>query len=162
MKTIRRIAEEIGTTKSAVQKRISREPLHTKLTPYITVKGVTKYIDKSGESIIKSAFGNIDGVDIGIDISMDSVDIGMDTNMDSMDTLLALVFEQQKTIQEQAKSIRELTTALEHTTSSLHVAQALHAGTMSKQLTINDGRVGMTERAQIKNGFWSRFKKNRF
>jgi hypothetical protein len=120
MKTIKQIADEIGATKTAVQKRMAREPLYTQITPHITICGVTKYIDKSGENIIKAAFGR--------------VDMGINTGIDRVDTLLAMVSEQQKTIQEQTNSIRQLTAALEHTAANLHAAQALHAGTIQQQL----------------------------
>ena len=55
-KTIRQIAEELGVSKQAVQKRMSRKPLCTSIQMYIsTVHGV-KYIDDVGETIIKMAF----------------------------------------------------------------------------------------------------------
>ena len=55
-KTIKEIAEEIGVSKQAVQKRISREPLYTSIQPYISTVGGTKYIAYIGESLIKSTF----------------------------------------------------------------------------------------------------------
>jgi len=123
MKTIKQIANEIGVTKTALQKRIAREPLYTQLSPHVTIHGITKYIDEYGETIIKTAF---DGVDR-------SIDMGIPTGIATVDTLLSLVSEQQKTIHRQADSIKELTAALEHTTESLKAAQALHAGSI-KQL----------------------------
>lgn len=69
-KTIRQIADELGVSKQAVQKRMSRKPLCTSIQPYIsTVHGV-KYIDDVGENLIKSAFLENNknmSIDIGID-----------------------------------------------------------------------------------------------
>jgi len=61
MKTIKQIADEIGVTKATVQKRIGREALRARLSPYITSENGTTYIDGRGESIIKDTFkyGNI-------------------------------------------------------------------------------------------------------
>ena len=69
-KTIKQIADELGVSKQAVQKRILRKPLCTSIQPYIsTVHGV-KYIDNIGETIIKMAFLENDknlSIDMGID-----------------------------------------------------------------------------------------------
>jgi predicted transcriptional regulator len=56
MKTIREIAGEIGVSKQAVEKRISREPLRTLIQAYIDKRGNTKYISAEGEKLIKAAF----------------------------------------------------------------------------------------------------------
>lgn len=55
-KTIKQIADEIGVSKQAVQKRISRDPLYTSIQPYIDTVDGTKYIAVVGENLIKSAF----------------------------------------------------------------------------------------------------------
>lgn len=55
-KTIKQIADEIGVSKQAVQKRLSREPLCTSIQPYISTVGGVKYIDVVGENIVKQAF----------------------------------------------------------------------------------------------------------
>jgi len=174
MKTIKQIADEIGVTKAAVQKRISRTPLYTQLSPHMSIHGGTKYINEDGVNIVKSAFGcvvkgmdmGIDTMDMGIDMGIDTMDMGIDMGIDTMDMgidrvdkLLAIVNEQQRTIQSQADSIRELTAALEHTTSSLKASQALHAGTMKKQLS--DGTMSPIQPEQpiepVKQGFFQRF-----
>jgi len=56
MKTTKQIADEIGVSRQAVQKRISKEPLNTKLLPYIKIKKGIKYIDETGEDLIKSVY----------------------------------------------------------------------------------------------------------
>ena len=73
-KTIRQIADELGVSKQAVKKRISRKPLCTSIQPYIsTVHGV-KYIDDDGQNLIKLAFSENDknlSIDMGIDKNND-------------------------------------------------------------------------------------------
>lgn len=70
MKTIKQIADEIGVSKQAIQKRISREPLYTRIQPYISTKQGTKYIEDIGENLIKSAFS----INLSIDTSIDVAD----------------------------------------------------------------------------------------
>ena len=96
-KTIKQIADEIGVTKQAVQKRLSREPLHSEISKYIHQEGTTKYIDVEGENLIKSAFGktsidntSIDKNNVSIDATIDknnpSIDTSIDENSPSIDT----------------------------------------------------------------------------
>jgi predicted DNA binding protein len=56
-KTIAQIADEIGVTKQAIQKRMKKEPLQTVLKLHITKKSQTIYISSDGEKLIKSAYG---------------------------------------------------------------------------------------------------------
>jgi uncharacterized membrane-anchored protein len=56
VKTIKQIADEIGVSRQAIQKRMLKEPLNTKLRPYMQIKNGTKYVDETGENIIKSAY----------------------------------------------------------------------------------------------------------
>lgn len=139
MKTIKQIADEIGVSKQAVQKRISREPLCTQIQPYIHTEQGTKYIDENGENLIITAFSDKVYTTVADNVPTDKPD--------RVDTLISMLQEQlqakDKLIGEQQQSIHELTAALENTTASLHAAQALHAGTMSKQLT--SGRADQDE-----------------
>jgi hypothetical protein len=59
VKTIKQIADELGVSKEALRKRMSREPLKSKIEPHILTKDSTKYL-----------------TDIGVDIIMDR---GVDT-----------------------------------------------------------------------------------
>lgn len=78
-KTIKQIADELGVSKQAVQKRIAREPLCTSLQPYIYTKDNVKYIEVVGENLVKAAFSKsgIDNVHIdkGIDKSIDKISL---------------------------------------------------------------------------------------
>jgi len=72
VKTIKQIADEIGTTKQAVQKRISREPLCTSIQPYIWTENGTKYIDETGEDLIKQVYEKTVPTDKTMDKSIDN------------------------------------------------------------------------------------------
>ena len=63
----------------------------------------------------------------------------MDAPTDAVQVLIEQLSIKDKLIEKQQKSIQELTAALENTTASLHAAQALHAGTMQRQLTDGSG-----------------------
>jgi len=158
MKTVRQLADEIGVSKQAVWQKIKKEPLSTKLEPCLTKSGRTVYFNEQGEIIVKTAFLQLlDGKSVD---DVDDIDDKNDNNkrksvVDMIDVIALLQGElesknrliesqsrqleqAQATAQEQAKSIQELTAALENTTASLHAAQALHAGTMHKQLGAGD------------------------
>ena len=151
MKTIRQIADEIGVSKQAVQKRIAREPLYTRIHPCIQVIDNTKYIDETGEKLIKTTFIKVAAASVGIDTGIDaSIDksknvytLAIDKTEDvytHVHTLISMLQGEldakNKQIEAQQQTISEMTSALEHTTASLHAAQALHAGTMQTQLVI--------------------------
>ena len=56
MKTIREIAEEIGVSKQAVQQKMSRDPLCTRIQANANKIGNKMYVDEIGEMLIKTAF----------------------------------------------------------------------------------------------------------
>lgn len=141
MKTVRQIADEIGVSKQAVQKRISREPLYTLVVEYIYTEGNTKYIAPEGEKLVKSAFSAITSTTVRTNsVHSTRVDVA-----DPVYTMIGILKEELREknkqldtkdtqLTEKDKQIGELTAALENTTASLRAAQALHAGTMHKQM----------------------------
>ena len=162
MKTVKQIADEIGVTKQALQKRMSREPLCTTLSPYISIQGTTKYIDDVGEILIISAFNGIDkpidtSINKGVDTGIDGIRTGIDSISDSLIDLLKLDIEanrrdieeknrqlevkdtqiagMQRTIDAQQETIHTQSENIKDLTASLNAAQALHAGTIQQQLT---------------------------
>lgn len=127
-KTIKQIADELGVTKQAVQKRLSREPLCTSVQPYISTVGSTKYIDGDGENLIKSAFqsndrqpsdnlkSNVDNLSINnktmsIDEAKTSIDNADKSSIDTdnqlpttdipKDTLMDILLKQSETLKQQ-------------------------------------------------------------
>jgi len=97
MKTIKQIADEIGVSKQAVQKRIAREPLCTSLSMYIDKKGNTIYIQGKGETLIKEAFLKNKRVQVA---DNQSATIDMDTYTKE-DTLLDVLKATIDTLQNQ-------------------------------------------------------------
>ena len=89
-KTIKQLAEELGVSKQAIQKRLTREPLRSSVAPYISTVGGTKYIEVVGENLIKSAFQRASlgtaSIDTGIDKTAASIDTGIDKTAASIDT----------------------------------------------------------------------------
>ena len=154
MKTIKQIAEEIGVSKQAVHQKIKRQPLAVNVKPFTSTVDGAIYIENEGITLIKSAFEDINADrqrPLSVDVNEPSTIVNENRdNADykpfptvneavngpsTVDVLLSIVKEQQQTIKELTTANRELTTAIENTTASLHAAQALHAGTMQNKLT---------------------------
>lgn len=137
MKTIKQIADELGVSKQAVQKRIAREPLYTSLCPCLsTIKG-TKYIDEIGEHLIKSAFRENQPATVADNVhtvNVDSVHALIAMLQQELDTKTQLLEKQQSTISELTSALENTTVALREAQATAHAAQALHAGTMQQQL----------------------------
>lgn len=145
-KTIRQIAEELGVSKGALQKRMAREPLRSCLYPSIDKKGGTKYIDEAGEKLIIKAFSGDGGIDTGIPVSIDasiptSIPVSIPGDTITADVVALLRAE----LETKNDQIRQLNDRLAETTAALvaaqqtaQAAQALHAGTLQQQL-IEDG-----------------------
>ena len=128
MKTVKDIAAETGKSKTAVMKKIDNLGLRSGLRK----NGNQFAIDEEQEALIKSAFLEPESPTLRLLGDWISV---LNEQLKVKDSLMA---EQQKTIQDLTAANRELTAALEHTTASLHAAQALHAGTMQQQLTVDN------------------------
>ena len=123
-KTIKEISEEIGVSKQAVQKRISREPLYTCIQPYISTVGGTKYIAYTGENFIKSAFSENDRQPVA-----DNQPTTMYTPVDSdvysvlketIDTLKLQLEVKDNQLAEKDKQIGELTATVKAQAESIN------------------------------------------
>lgn len=141
-KTIKQLADELGVSKTAIRKKMTDE-VKTKFAE--TVSGVV-YISEDGENIIKKGFlkskseTSVSGNQFAV-VSGEFAEI-----IEVLQKQLAIKDLQ---IEQQQKSITELTAALENTTSSLKAAQALHAGTIQQQLAAGEQqeeRVGFFRR----------------
>lgn len=104
-KTIKQIADELGVSKQAIQKRLSREPLLSSVAPYISTVSGTKYIAVDGENLIKSAF-NKNGIDTT------SIDMSIDNNNTSIDKSIPVSIDENtasipKSIDKNEPSIHE-------------------------------------------------------
>lgn len=143
-KTIKQIADEIGVTKQAIQKRIVREPLCTCIQPYIDKIGGTKYIAYTGEMIIKQAFLDVDC----IHVSGEKPSNVHTSSIPADDDLNALYSILKKELDMKNEQIRELNARLAESNAALvaaqqtaQTAQALHAGTIKKHLQSADQEI---------------------
>ena len=141
MKTIKELANEIGVSKQAVQKRIAREPLCTCIQPYISTNQGTKYIDDAGEKLIKSAFAYNNEAPASIDVADNHVH-----------TLISML---QHELDMKNEQIKELNARLAEANAYAAAAQALHAGTIQKQLTGGESSGEVAKR----KGFFGLFRK---
>ena len=125
MKSIKELAEELGVTKAALQKRIARPPLNDNIKPHLNKGNKGAFlVDKTGESIIKAYYAeNVPRIQSGAE----NVPRGADSKDETIKSLLALTAEQQKTIQ-------DLTATVENMSQSLKAAQALHVNTVKQAL----------------------------
>jgi len=139
VKTIKQIADEVGVSKTAVRKKITPE-LKTRFSE--TVSGVI-YILPEGESIIKKAFASTrpQTAFAGDSENLFAEDSGhVSVLIDILQKELNIKNEQ---IKELNNRLAESNAALVAAQQSAQAAQALHAGTMQKQLT--DGNGDQTE-----------------
>jgi predicted site-specific integrase-resolvase len=145
MKTIKQIADGLGIDKQRVYRYIRKNHI----SDVHHDAGVMWYDDVAETTIIQY-FTSIDHIG---DVHND---VHQTTSSDTViDTVIAML---QKELDIKNRQIEELTAALEHTTASLHAAQALHAGTMQKQLTESDAD---RETPQEQKGFFSRLFKGK-
>ena len=117
-KTIKQIADELQLSKQAIRKRINQLPP----TEVSTSANGTILVSEAGVSKIKTSVNQV-----GTNLPP-TVDTQVDTLVDALKNQLEV----------KDKQIERLTIALENTTASLHAAQALHAGTMKKQIDAPD------------------------
>ena len=169
MKTIRQIAGEIGVSKQAIQKRIAREPLYTRIYPYLyTTKG-TKYIDETGEDIIKSAFNKNESTTPSIDKSNVSTD-KIDNQNTQMDMVINMLKEELEIKNEQIKELNTrlaesnaaLITAQQSAQEALKAEQLLHADTKKMlMLPTTQDITESTEQTPPQKSFWSKIFKRK-
>ena len=138
MKTIKEIAGELGVSKQAVRNQIANLGLQSSLQK----NGNQFVIDEDQEALIKQGFSE----------KLKSENANQPQNETETDLRFSLrLLEHEldiknKLLSEQQQTIRELTSALEKTSASLQAAQALHAGTMQKQLMEPEKPVGFFTR----------------
>ena len=185
-KTIKQLAEELGVSKQAIQKRLTREPLRSSVAPYMSTVGGTKYIEVVGENLIKSAFQHTSldaaSIDTGIDRTAASTPLSIpvstplstggtgefasiitvlqDTINDlqkQMDTKDEQIRSQQDLLAAKDEQIRQITAALQQQTSALESTTA--ALTAAQALHAADKRSLMLledKENERKLSFWER------
>ena len=126
MKTIRQIADEIGVSKTAVNKQIANLGLRSGLRK----NGNQFAIDEHQEALIKQAFSEKSQTETENHEVSDLVCVLQAT----IDTLQGQLEVKDRQIEQQAQTITRLTDALAAAQQTAAVAQALHAGTIQQQL----------------------------
>ena len=158
-KTIKQIADEIGVSKTAVRKKMTDE-VKTKFVE--TVSGTIRIMPE-GVDIIKSGFSTKTAQTKFVEVSTNKlppVSGEVSTLITMLQTELEVKNEQ---IANLNKALLETTAALHDAQQTANAAQALHAGTMYKQLGSGGAQPeGTVEPAQQeqKQGLFARlFKK---
>ena len=144
MKTIRQIADEIGVSKTAVNKQIANLGLRSGLRK----NGNQFAIDEQQEALIIQAFSEKSQTE-NHEVS-DLVCVLQAT----IDTLQGQLEVKDRQIEQQAQTITRLTDALAAAQQTAVAAQALHAGTIQQQLVAGEGEELQQERETVPRRSW--------
>ena len=125
-KTLKQIADELGVNKQQVYRLVRKYRISE-----AHQEGDTRFYDEAAETLIKSHFSD----------KAASREAHREAHQTaSTDTATKAAFDALSAqLDVKDKQIAALTAALEHTTASLHAAQALHAATVQQQLTDGSG-----------------------
>ncbi len=168
MKTIRQIADEIGVSKTAVNKQIANLGLRSGLRK----NGNQFAIDEHQEALIKQAFSEKSQTEIEnqsqtksqTEIENQSQTKSQTENHEvsdlvcvlqaTIDTLQGQLEVKDRQIEQQAQTITRLTDALAAAQQTAVAAQALHAGTIQQQLVAGEGEELQQERETVPRRSW--------
>lgn len=156
MKTIRQIADEIGVSKTAVNKQIANLGLRSGLRK----NGNQFAIDEHQEALIKQAFSEKSQTEIE---NQSQTKTQTENHEDgdlvcvlqaTIDTLQGQLEVKDRQIEQQAQTITRLTDALAAAQQTAVAAQALHAGTIQQQLVAGEGEELQQERETVPRRSW--------
>ena len=148
MKTIRQIADEIGVSKTAVNKQIANLGLRSGLRK----NGNQFAIDEHQEALIKQAFSEKSQSEIENQTQTENHEVS-----DLVCVLQATIDTLQGQLEVKDRQIEKLTEALVAAQQTAAAAQALHAGTIQQQLLT--GEAGADQQGQEpeqKRGWFSK------
>ena len=148
MKTIRQIADEIGVSKTAVNKQIANLGLRSGLRK----NGNQFAIDEQQEALIKQAFSEKSQTEIENQTQTENHEVS-----DLVCVLQATIDTLQGQLEVKDRQIEKLTEALVAAQQTAAAAQALHAGTIQQQLLT--GEAGADQQGQEpeqKRGWFSK------
>ena len=151
MKTIRQIADEIGVSKTAVNKQIANLGLRSGLRK----NGNQFAIDEHQEALIKQAFSEKSQTEIEnqsqTKTQTENHEVGdlVCVLQATIDTLQGQLEVKDRQIEQQAQTITRLTDALAAAQQTAVAAQALHAGTIQQQLVAGEGEELQQERETV-------------
>jgi biotin operon repressor len=145
MKTIRQIADEIGVSKTAVNKQIANLGLRSGLRK----NGNQFAIDEHQEALIKQAFSEKSQTEIEnqsqTKTQTENHEVG-----DLVCVLQATIDTLQGQLEVKDRQIAKLTEALVAAQQTAAAAQALHAGTMKQQLLSGESGADQQEPEQFR------------
>ena len=148
MKTIRQIADEIGVSKTAVNKQIANLGLRSGLRK----NGNQFAIDEHQEALIKQAFFEKTQTEIEnqsqTKTQTENHEVG-----DLVCVLQATIDTLQGQLEVKDRQIAKLTEALVAAQQTAAAAQALHAGTIQQQLLTGEAGADQQEPEQKKSWF---------
>lgn len=154
MKTIRQIADEIGVSKTAVNKQIANLGLRSGLRK----NGNQFAIDEHQEALIKQAFSEKSQTEIEnqsqTKTQTENHEVG-----DLVCVLQATIDTLQGQLEVKDRQIAKLTEALVAAQQTAAAAQALHAGTMKQQLLSGESGADQQEPEQKKSWLQRGFEK---
>ena len=144
MKTIRQIADEIGVSKTAVNKQIANLGLRSGLRK----NGNQFAIDEHQEALIKQAFSEKSQTEIENQTQTENHEVS-----DLVCVLQATIDTLQGQLEVKDRQIEKLTEALVAAQQTAAAAQALHAGTIQQQLLLGRPEWINRSRNRKKAGF---------
>ena len=144
MKTIRQIADEIGVSKTAVNKQIANLGLRSGLRK----NGNQFAIDEHQEALIKQAFSEKSQTEIENQTQTENHEVS-----DLVCVLQATIDTLQGQLEVKDRQIEKLTEALVAAQQTAAAAQALHAGTIQQQLITGEAGVDQQEPEQKTSWF---------
>ena len=156
MKTIRQIADEIGVSKTAVNKQIANLGLRSGLRK----NGNQFAIDEHQEALIKQAFSEKSQTEIENQSQTKTQTENHEVAdlvcvlQATIDTLQGQLEVKDRQIEQQAQTITRLTDALAAAQQTAVAAQALHAGTIQQQLVAGEGEELQQERETVPRRSW--------
>ena len=148
MKTIRQIADEIGVSKTAVNKQIANLGLRSGLRK----NGNQFAIDEHQEALIKEAFSEKSQAEIENQTQTKTQTENHEVS-DLVCVLQATIDTLQGQLEVKDRQIEKLTEALVAAQQTAAAAQALHAGTIQQQLITGEAGVDQQEPEQKKSWF---------
>ena len=156
MKTIRQIADEIGVSKTAVNKQIANLGLRSGLRK----NGNQFAIDEHQEALIKQAFSEKSQTETENQSQTKTQTENHEVSdlvcvlQATIDTLQGQLEVKDRQIEQQAQTITRLTDALAAAQQTAVAAQALHAGTIQQQLVAGEGEELQQERETVPRRSW--------
>lgn len=152
MKTIRQIADEIGVSKTAVNKQIANLGLRSGLRK----NGNQFAIDEHQEALIKQAFSEKSQTEIE-NQSQTKTQTENHEVSDLVCVLQATIDTLQGQLEVKDRQIEKLTEALVAAQQTAAAAQALHAGTIQQQLLTGEAGADLQgQEPEQKRGWFSK------